>query len=129
MKKYGIIYSAYNKINGKRYVGQTIQLLCERRAGHYNKDKNIYFHRALTKYNKEDWKWQIIDVGYSKEDLDNKEKFWIEFFECRNPEKGYNILEGGSGNKPSLEQIRYSRNRQVEVRSKDITSKKIKRTM
>lgn len=92
---YGIIYCAYNKVNGKRYIGQTIQLLCQRKGGHYNNDANNYFHRALRKYKREDFEWKIIDSAFDKEDLDNKEIFWIDFFETTNSEKGYNILSGG----------------------------------
>lgn len=119
MKKYGIIYCAYNKINQKRYIGQTIQLLCERKGEHYTKDKDIYFHRALHKYNKDDWKWLIIDIAYNKEDLDDKEKFWINFFDCCNPKKGYNILKGGSSEKQTKDQIKYARDNFVKLYSKE----------
>lgn len=119
MKKYGIIYCAYNKINQKRYIGQTIQLLCERRAAHYSKDKDIYFHRALHKYRIEDWEWTEIDIAYSKEELDEKEKYWIQFYNTLNPDKGYNILPGGSSCRPTQAQIRYARNCFTERYSKE----------
>lgn len=115
MKHYGIIYCAYNKINYKRYIGQTVQLLCERKGGHYTKDPDIYFHRALRKYEKEDWEWSEIDYADSKEELDEKEIYWINFYDTSNPNKGYNILPGGSGVKPTQEQIQYARNRLIEA--------------
>lgn len=117
MKKYGIIYCAYNKVNQKRYIGQTIQLLGQRKNGHYSNDKDIYFHRALHKYKKEDWEWSVIDTANSKEELDEKEKYWIAFYECCNPDKGYNILEGGNGVRPSQEQIKYARDNFVKLYS------------
>lgn len=114
MKKYGIIYCAYNKINNKRYIGQTIQRLCERKAAHYSKDKEIYFHRALHKYEYNDWEWSEIDTAESKQELDEKEQYWIEYYETCNPKKGYNIQKGGDSDKQTLEQIRYARNKFVE---------------
>ncbi len=126
MKEYGIIYKAQNKINGKCYIGQTIQLLCERKAAHYNKDKENYFHKALHKYEKEDWEWLIIDTAKSKEELDEKEKYWIAFYESCNPNKGYNIQEGGRTPIQTQEQIRYARNRFVEeYGKKNKISKKV----
>ena len=91
MEKYGIIYCAYNKVNQKRYIGQTIQRLCERRVAHYTKDPQIYFHRALHKYDKEDFEWSVIDVAQSKEELDQKEKFWIKQYNTLDPTRGYNL--------------------------------------
>lgn len=119
MEKYGIIYCAYNKINNKRYIGQTIQLLCQRKAAHYNKDKNNYFHKALHKYKMNDWDWSEIDIAYSKEELDAKEIYWINFFDTLNPDKGYNIQVGGSNARPTLEQIKAARNQFVKMYSKD----------
>lgn len=125
MKKYGIIYCAYNKINQKRYIGQTTQLLCERRGAHYSKDPDIYFHRALRKYKKEDWEWIILDDSTTADELNEKEKYWINFYQTCNPNKGYNILPGGLGGKPTSEQIRYARNRFVELYSQEHKNVKI----
>lgn len=116
---YGIIYCAYNKVNQKRYIGQTVQRLCERRAAHYTKEPEIYFHKALHKYNKEDFDWSIIDEAQSKEELNQKEQFWIQYYDTLNPDKGYNLLPGGEGYKPTQEQIQYARNRFVEKYSND----------
>ena len=63
MKEYGIIYCAYNKVNQKRYIGQTIQLLCERKGAHYSKDPDIYFHKALHRYAENDWEW-CVDLSF-----------------------------------------------------------------
>ena len=50
-----IIYKATNKINGKVYIGQTINSLEHRKSGHerearYQKETSVYFHNALLKY-------------------------------------------------------------------------------
>lgn len=129
MKVYGIIYCAYNKINQKRYIGQTIQRLCERRAAHYTKDPDIYFHHALHKYNKEDFQWTIIDTALSADELNQKEKYWIKQYDTLNPEKGYNLLPGGKHYNPTKEQIQYARNKFVEKYSNNINIVKKKKNI
>lgn len=124
MEKYGIIYCAYNKVNGKRYIGQTSQLLCERKSGHYTKDPEIYFHRALRKYNINDWEWTIIKECFSKEELDEQEDYWINFYDARDPDKGYNIRGGGANAKPTQDMIKHARDRFVEEYSKNNPSNK-----
>ena len=119
MENYGVIYCAYNKINSKRYIGQTKQKLRDRIRGHYNHEPDIYFHRALHKYKEEDWEWEIIDTALTKEELDEKEKYWILYYDTKDPSKGYNILDGGSGAVLPKEQIREMRDNFVEKYSKE----------
>lgn len=115
----GIIYCAYNKRNGKRYIGQTVQRLCERRCAHYGKISAPYFHKALMKYKEEDWEWKIIDIGYGQEELNNKEIFWIYFFDSTNPNKGYNLRLGGQNGLQTKEEIKYARTKFMEIAGKD----------
>ena len=57
----GIIYKAENLITHKNYIGQTIKVLKARKYEHYFSAKraNVYFHRALLKYPKEAWTWNV----------------------------------------------------------------------
>lgn len=80
-KVYGIIYKAENETGSKVYIGQTIKSLDIRRKQH-------------TKLNKIMFKWDIIDKAYSKDELDNKEKYWIDYYDSMNPEKGFNRQYG-----------------------------------
>ena len=75
----GIIYRATNLINGKCYVGQTIQTLEKRIIAHYAKSKtiNYKFSNSLRKYKKEDWKWEIILENVAFEHLNELEMFLI----------------------------------------------------
>jgi hypothetical protein len=93
---YGIIYSALNIRNGKRYIGQTIHSLDSRRRGHYRYKKNNHFFYALQK-NRGLFLWTILDTASDKQELDNKEAFWIQFYNTTNREYGYNKQQGGSG--------------------------------
>lgn len=94
----GIIYCAYNKINGKRYIGKTIKDLNQRINLHYYSSSCTAFHRALMKYPKENWEWSIIDYGENESDLAQKEQYWILYYDTyNNPNKGYNLTKGGEG--------------------------------
>lgn len=97
MKK-GIIYRAFNKINEKSYIGQTIVSLATRKSRHYGdaelKNSNYKFARALRKYKKEDWEWIILEEA-NYLDLDNLEINYITKFDSF--KNGYNSNLGGKG--------------------------------
>ena len=58
----------------------------------------VYYRRAEKKYGKKNFKKYIIDYDERSDSLDEKEKFWIRFYDSINREKGYNIASGGEGN-------------------------------
>lgn len=89
----GIIYKRTNLINGKVYIGQTIQDLQTRMTCENNGTQVI--SRAIKKYGKNNFKNEIIDVANTREELNEKEKYWIKFYDSTNPEKGYNRNAGG----------------------------------
>jgi group I intron endonuclease len=94
----GIIYMASNIINGKVYIGKTITSLDARKWQHEHKRSNCtYFKRAIEKYGKDSFRWDIIDSGRSAEQLNQLENWWIEYMESANPEHGYNLMSGGIG--------------------------------
>lgn len=95
-----IIYEAVNKKNGKRYIGQTIHTIEDRKRQHnnsirYDNSGCHYFKRALTKYGIDSFDWKVIDKANTTEELDLKESFWIEFFKTTEPVNGYNLKGGG----------------------------------
>lgn len=94
---YGIIYCAINTINGKRYIGQTIRDLDKRKSEHISQANNgskFAFHLAINKYGSDVFDWSIIDVADNQEELDEKELYWIEFYDCYRT-GGYNMAVGG----------------------------------
>jgi group I intron endonuclease len=99
---YGIIYRATNSVNRKVYIGQTVENLLQRKAKHFqdakDKSKRIVFHKALNKYGKDNFEWDVIDVAKNAEELNNKEIFWIKHFNSHiKNNKGYNMTNGGLG--------------------------------
>lgn len=58
----------------------------------------------MNKYGFENFEFKIIDKAFTQEDLDEKERFWIGFFDSNNKRRGYNLDSGGnSGGKKSDE--------------------------
>ena len=118
----GIIYLVTNKINGKKYVGQTIQKWPYRKNKHFN-SSNPYsiIDKALQKYGKENFKWEILEKNMdNQKNLNLLEKFWIIYFKTRTFEWGYNIKEGGSNGSYSKEsKLKMSKSQTGKKHSKE----------
>ena len=96
-----IIYKATNKINNKIYVGQTIYTLQYRKSQHERSHKyrnDMAITRAIKKYGKENFEWEVIDTADNLEELNQKESYWIgQLNSMADSGWGYN-LKGGGGN-------------------------------
>lgn len=91
----GCIYMYTNKINGMKYIGQTICRLKKRHNEHLKRDDS-YIDRALRKYGKENFTLEIIeDKIYDRKRLDELEIFYINKYDSFN--NGYNLTKGGCG--------------------------------
>ena len=87
------IYKIENLINHKIYIGQSIEI--ERRwQKHLAAKDNFVIHKALRKYGKENFSFQILEECDLLE-LDKKEQFWINYYNSLVP-NGYNMIPGGS---------------------------------
>lgn len=97
----GIIYCYTNKINGKKYVGQTKD---ERKRKYQHKGKQgcSVFHNAINKYGWDNFKYEVLSrKQYLNEedasfDLDLLEIYYIDKFDSYN--NGYNSTYGGESN-------------------------------
>lgn len=96
---------ATNKINGKSYIGQTIQRLQQRKHVHIsyaiNKRTNVYFHRAIKKYRPKNFSWKILAKCNNINELNKLEIFYINFYDTF--KNGYNLTTGGRNCKLSKE--------------------------
>ena len=91
-----IIYKITNRINGKVYIGQTIKSLKVRWSQHCTPNSNCRFlHNAIIKHGAINFTIEQIDVACSREELDQKEVYWIKYYDSMNQEKGYNLTSGG----------------------------------
>lgn len=98
-EEYGIIYLIRNKVNGKVYVGQTIQGFKGRyRTELYKATHNEHLKKSIKKYGMENFEIiERFDVAYSKDELDLLEKKYIKEFNSTDSKFGYNKTHGGSG--------------------------------
>ena len=91
---YGVIYKITNQINGKSYVGQTTTSLSQRMASH--RRANSVIGKAIRKYGWENFSVEVLEECDTKEQLNEREIFWIAALNCKTP-NGYNRSDGGEG--------------------------------
>lgn len=89
-----IIYKATNKINQKTYIGQTTRSIKERIQEHIQRESTIGL--AIQKYGIINFSIAKLDEAKDKEDLNKKEIYWINYYNCKAP-NGYNLTGGGEG--------------------------------
>lgn len=103
-----VIYMVTNLVNDKKYVGLTTHTFntrygtsgngAERMFKYYSyrgNSINEHLYNSMKKYGVENFKVEIIDFSDDVEELKEKEKFWIKFYNTRDDRYGYNINEGG----------------------------------
>lgn len=56
--------------------------------------KETLIHRAFQKYGFENFEYMILEKC-SKEELSERERYWINFYNTTNKDYGYNLSEGG----------------------------------
>lgn len=90
---FGYIYKTTNLINNKIYIGKHNR----------NKFDNNYVgsgrlvKAAIQKYGFENFKCEMIDIAMNLQDLNTKERFWIEKYHSTDKSIGYNLTSGGDG--------------------------------
>ena len=95
------IYKIKNKVNGKVYIGQSIDIekRWQRHIGNINtsdeKKYNLYLYQAIRKYGIENFEFSIIEEC-DQSLLDKKESYWIKYYNSHNKEYGYNLTDGGT---------------------------------
>jgi len=95
-KPYGIIYCITNKVNGKRYIGQTTMPLYKRWHAHKKANgRCISIAAAIKKYGVDAFEIIEIDRAFSREELDEKEVAHIAAANTLDPQFGYNLRPGG----------------------------------
>jgi hypothetical protein len=106
-KMYGLIYKIQNNMNSKVYIGQTINNNGFNGRYSYNLEENTHnehLKRAILKYGIENFEiTKEFDVAYSQEELNEKEIYWIEYYNSTDSNFGYNKRDGGNGGSLSVE--------------------------
>ena len=94
-----VIYLITNKINGKRYVGQTINVLEVRWKSHLSDFKNgkeYPLYLAMKKHGIENFAVKILAKCNTIDELNHRETYYIRLLNTHvSKERGYNIRLGG----------------------------------
>lgn len=102
------IYKITNKINGHMYIGQSISIehrwlehlsdstVSEEIWEKNNRKQQSHLHRAIRKYGKDNFIFEIIEEC-SIEELDSKEIYWIAYYNTFLDPQHYNMTAGGDG--------------------------------
>ena len=99
------IYKIVNDINGHIYIGKSKNI--ENRWNSHKSssketsdrsDKNTPIHAAIRKYGIENFHYEIIELCPENE-LNEKERYWINYYDSYNRRDYYNLTPGGDGNR------------------------------
>jgi group I intron endonuclease len=116
----GFIYVITNTVNDKKYVGKTTQpeqrfyvheASCLKNSSHHQRFSPLYC--AMRKYGLDKFTFNVVETYPSGQDALDVEDDWIEKFQSRVSQHGYNVAPGGGasmlGCKRSIESIEKSR--------------------
>lgn len=94
------IYKIENLVNGKVYIGQSVDIKkrwCEHKYElNNNIHPNIYLQNSWNKYGKENFNYTILELC-SLDNLNFKEVYWIDAYKSYDKNYGYNMTVGGDG--------------------------------
>jgi group I intron endonuclease len=114
-----IIYKTTNLITGKFYIGKD----------KYNNPNylgsGVKLKDAIKKYGLQNFKKEIVEYCESYDYMNEREKFWIEYYQSINPTVGYNISTGGDGGDNFTNHLNKEEYRNKLSRASSITNKKL----
>jgi group I intron endonuclease len=102
------IYKITNTVNGKIYIGQTVQKNPKMRwyahLDYARKGRKSYLYDSMRKHGVDNFYWEIIDQDTTIENLNLKEKKWLDYY--RSIGIVYNNREAGGNKTHSIESIK-----------------------
>lgn len=116
------IYKITNKITGKSYIGQSVDI--EKRWAYHketmkNPRINAYYrelYKDMRLFGLNNFLFEVLEECLFEE-LNEKEKYWIHYYNSY--EKGYNLTRGGSGT------LKYDYNKIKELWDQGLTTEEI----
>lgn len=112
-----IIYKTTNLLNGKIYIGKDTK-----NSESYLGSGKI-LKMAISKYGKENFKKEILEIVDNSEKLDSREIYWIDFYDSI--KNGYNLTRGGTGGDTYTNRSEDSRNETKQKLKKRIFSDEV----
>lgn len=98
MTGYGRIYIIKNAVNDKVYVGRTkvsLKLGFQNHLSAAGNGKDYIIGKAIRKYGEDKFYIELLEEC-TVEELNEREKYWIAFFNSTDNGSGYNISTGGN---------------------------------
>lgn len=94
------IYCIRNIITNRRYIGQADDIknrfMRHRSELKHNRHFNRHLQSSYNKYGADVFEYTVVEYCPISE-LDDREKFWIDYYNSTDQNYGYNISEGGLG--------------------------------
>lgn len=93
-KKYDFscIYLWTNLVNGKKYVGQTTCFHRRMKTYRYTYP-NAYMEHAVKKHGLDNFDITILERDVPLDKLDEREQYWLDYYQSYEADKGYNICK------------------------------------
>lgn len=119
VSKISCVYKITNTLNGKVYIGQTVDYR-KRKVGHFsylrrNAHRNCYLQKSFNKYGESSFKMEIIKEC-AVDELDKLEIYYMRKYNSIDKTLGYNMVIGGNTNKSFPDYIRQKMSRSQKGR-------------
>lgn len=104
-----LIYLHENKINHKKYVGRTSEIenpniRWQNGYGYSNQP----FFEDIVKFGWDNFEHYILESNIEDDKIEERENYWIDYFDSMNPDKGYNARKGSSLSQKTIEKMKES---------------------
>ena len=112
------IYCIENTINNKKYIGQSVEIenRWSKHRSELNKNKhdNDYLQKSWNKYGEKNFKFYVLECC-NKEQLDERECYYIDLYNTLNENYGYNLKTGGQfGNAVELQEVKIKKSESLK---------------
>lgn len=95
---FSCIYLWTNLVNGKKYVGQTTCFYRRMKTYRYTYP-NAYMEHAVNKHGLDNFDITILERDVPLDKLDEREQYWLDYYQSYDADKGYNICKIASTTK------------------------------